>query len=233
MEMSARILVVEDEPAIKALIVANLLHAGFTVLESADAESAWAMVMESAPDVILIDWMLPGVSGYQLVRHIRADARIRDLPVIMLTARVDEVDKIAALEAGVDDYVTKPFSPRELVARIKAVLRRHRSQANLDLVEAGGLSMIPASRKASVRGIGVVLGPIEFRLLHFLMSHSERVYSRRQLLDHVWGERSYIEERTIDVHIRRLRSTLEQHECASLVQTVRGLGYRFSTSTDS
>ncbi|MBL8415615.1 MAG: phosphate regulon transcriptional regulator PhoB [Propionivibrio sp.] len=226
--MPARILVVEDDPAITALIATTLAHAGYSVEKSVDAESAWKRLVSSSPDAVLLDWMLPGMSGFQLLRRLRADMRMRDLPVVMLTARVDEVDKIAALEAGVDDYVTKPFSPRELVARVKAVLRRHEMQTDEDIVESGEICLSSVARKATVRGIGVELGPVEFRLLHFLMSHSERVYSRRQLIVSVWGECSSVEERTIDVHIRRLRSALEPHDCDSMVQTVRGSGYRFS-----
>jgi two-component system, OmpR family, phosphate regulon response regulator PhoB len=231
--MSSRILVVEDEPAVNALIVVNLHHAGFEVLSSADAESAWRMLSDTPPDVMLLDWMLPGMSGFQLVRHMRADSRWRDVPVIMLTARVDEVDKISALEAGADDYITKPFSPRELVARVKAVLRRRDPQMFAGSVELGGLRLVPQTRKALAGQAPISLGPTEFRLLHFLMTHAERVHSRGQLLDYVWGGRSHIEERTVDVHIRRLRCILENHALDGLVQTVRGMGYRFSTRVEN
>jgi two-component system phosphate regulon response regulator PhoB len=231
-QMPARILVVEDDPAVTALIAATLTHSGYSVEKSADAESAWKRLVSSSPDAVLLDWMLPGMSGFQLLRRLRADIRMRDLPVLMLTARVDEVDKIAALEAGVDDYVTKPFSPRELVARLKAVLRRRDRQAGEGIVESGDIGLSSASRKVKVRGIDVELGPVEFRLLYFLISHSERVYGRRQLITALWGECSSVEERTIDVHIRRLRFALEPHGCDSMVQTVRGSGYRFSTLID-
>jgi two-component system phosphate regulon response regulator PhoB len=230
--MSERILVVEDDPPTRGLIVTAITHAGFTVQESWDADSAWKNIVASAPDAILLDWMLPGLSGYQLLRRLRADIRMRDLPVIMLTARSEEVHKIAALDAGVDDYVTKPFSPRELIARIKAVLRRSEVQSGDGLVELGDLSLIAASRKAMVRGNNLALGPVEFRLLHFFMKHAERVYNRRQLINNIWGECSKLEERTVDVHIRRLRSALEKHECDSMVQTVHGAGYRFSIQPD-
>lgn len=231
--MSGRLLVVEDEPAVSELIRVNLAHAGFSVQEAETAETAWQILVETVPDAVLLDWMLPGMSGFQFVRHMRADSRARDVPVIMLTARSDEVDKIAALEAGADDYVTKPFSPRELIARVKAVLRRRDPLMFEETVELGGLRLVPVTRKASAKGENIVLGPTEFRLLHFLMTHSERVHSRGQLLDHVWGGRTVIEERTVDVHIRRLRSVLENHALESLVQTVRGIGYRFSTRLES
>lgn len=230
--MSERILVVEDDPPTRGLIVTAITHAGFSVQESWDADSAWKNIVASAPDAILLDWMLPGLDGFQLLCRLRADIRMRDLPVVMLTARVDEEDKIAALEAGVDDYVTKPFSPRELVARLKAVLRRRDRQVGDGIVDSGEIGLNSASRKVTVRGVDVEIGPIEFRLLHFLMSHSERVFSRRQLIVSVWGECSSVEERTIDVHVRRLRSALEPHGCDSRVQTVRGSGYRFSTLID-
>ncbi|KAB2912434.1 MAG: phosphate regulon transcriptional regulatory protein PhoB [Dechloromonas sp.] len=227
--MSARILIVEDEPAVSELITVNLRHAGFSVDAASDAEMAWRMLRQDRPEVVLLDWMLPGMSGFQLIRHMRADQRCREVPVIMLTARVEEVDKIAALDAGADDYVTKPFSPRELVARVRAVLRRRDVQSVDEGVELGGLRLMPQTRKALVGDAAISLGPTEFRLLHFLMTHAERVHSRGQLLDYVWGGRSHIEERTVDVHIRRLRSVLEDHELDGMVQTVRGLGYRFST----
>ena len=227
--MSARILVVEDEPAIALLIEVNLRSAGFTAHVCGDAESAWRWTRETLPDVILVDWMLPGMSGFQFVRQLRADGRSREVPLIMLTARTDEVDKIAALEAGVDDYVTKPFSPKELVARVKAVLRRRDPQMFDETVEVGELRLVPVTRKVTVKGEALVLGPTEFRLLHFFMTHCERVHSRSQLLDHVWGGRSFIDERTVDVHIRRLRSVLEDHALDAMVQTVRGVGYRFSS----
>lgn len=229
-EMLARVLVVEDEPDINELIVVNLRLAGFDVMTIDNAEAVLMLLSSVLPEVVLLDWMLPGMSGFQLIRHMRADARWRDIPVIMLTARTDEVDKISALDVGADDYVTKPFSPRELVARVKAVIRRRDPKLLEGAVEIGGLRLIPNSRKALAGNDLISLGPTEFRLLHYLMTHAERVHSRGQLIDHVWGGRSHIEERTVDVHIRRLRSLLERHALDGLVQTVRGMGYRFSTN---
>jgi len=230
--MSAKILVVEDEPNINELIVVNLRFAGFEVMTTDNAEAAWQMLSSDSPEVVLLDWMLPGVSGFQMVRHMRADPRWRDIPVIMLTARTEEVDKISALEIGADDYITKPFSPREMVARVKAVIRRRDPKMLEGVVELGGLRLVPNSRKALAGEEPIGLGPTEFRLLHFLMTHAERVHTRGQLLDYVWGGRSHIEERTVDVHIRRLRSVLENHALDGRVQTVRGMGYRFSTCPD-
>ena len=226
--MAANILVVEDEPAIQELIAANLARAGHTVLRATDGETGLRIVREALPDLILLDWMLPGISGLDFARRLRADSRTRDVPVIMLTARGEEVDKIAGLEAGADDYITKPFSPRELVARIKAVLRRRAPQATEEPVEIGGLRLDPSTHRVSGGNLPINLGPTEFRLLHFLMTHPERVHSRAQLLDHVWGDHVFVEERTVDVHIRRLRSALEPMSFEHLVQTVRGAGYRFS-----
>lgn len=231
--MSVHILVVEDEPAIQELIAANLKLAGYSVLRAEDGEQAIALVRDKVPDLILLDWMLPGVSGVQLARRFRSDERTRDVPIIMLTARSEEMDKVAGLEAGADDYVTKPFSPKELMARIQAVLRRRAPQATKDVVEAAGLVLDPVSHRVSGDGQPVALGPTEFRLLHFLMTHPERVHSRAQLLDQVWGDHVFVEERTVDVHIRRLRSALEAGGHDILVQTVRGSGYRFSTHPDS
>ncbi|MCE1170817.1 phosphate regulon transcriptional regulator PhoB [Azovibrio restrictus] len=230
--MAANILVVEDEPAIQELIAANLQLAGHSVLRAEDGEQALSHVRDAVPDVILLDWMLPGVSGIQLARRFRADERTRDVPIIMLTARSEEVDKVAGLEAGADDYVTKPFSPRELMARIKAVLRRRAPQMTEDSVEVEGLSLDPVTHRVLGNGQSVVLGPTEFRLLHFFMTHPERVHSRTQLLDQVWGDHVFVEERTVDVHIRRLRSALEATGHDWLVQTVRGSGYRFSVHPD-
>jgi two-component system phosphate regulon response regulator PhoB len=230
--MAANILVVEDEPAIQELIAANLTRAGHNVIRAADAETGLRLVREALPDLILLDWMLPGMSGMDLARRLRADGRTRDIPIIMLTARGEERDKVAALESGADDYVTKPFSPRELVARIKAVLRRRAPQATEDVVDIAGLRLDPASHRVSGGDQNIALGPTEFRLLHFLMTHPERVHSRAQLLDQVWGDHVFVEERTVDVHIRRLRSALEPAGLDVLVQTVRGAGYRFSRETE-
>ena len=228
--MPATILVVEDEPAIQELIAVNLEHAGHSVLRALDAERAALMVRDILPDVVLLDWMLPGQSGIAFARRLREDERTRAVPIILLTARGTESDKVSGLEAGADDYITKPFSPRELVARIKAVLRRRAPQLAGDPVEIGGLRLDPSTHRVTSPNAGVNLGPTEFRLLHFLMTHPERVHSRTQLLDRVWGDHVFVEERTVDVHIRRLRQALEPAGCDSLVQTVRGSGYRFAAS---
>jgi two-component system phosphate regulon response regulator PhoB len=226
--MSANILVVEDEPAIQELIAANLQHAGHRVLRAYDAEEAIRLVRETLPDIVLLDWMLPGMSGIQFARRLRGEERTRDLPIIMLTARSEEHDKIAGLDAGADDYLTKPFSPRELLARIKAVLRRRAPQMTEDSVDIDGLRLDPVTHRVSGDGKPIELGPTEFRLLHFFMTHAERVHSRTQLLDQVWGDHVFVEERTVDVHIRRLRASLELSGHDRLVQTVRGSGYRLS-----
>mgnify|MGYP000888436858 FL=1 len=227
--MPATILVVEDEPAIQALIEVNLRRAGHDARLAADAESARRMVQEELPDLVLLDWMLPGMSGVDFARQLRSAPRTRGVPIIMLTARAEERDKIEALELGADDYVTKPFSPRELMARIKAVLRRHAPQSTDDAVELGGLRLDPATHRVTAGGSEVNLGPTEFRLLHFLMTHPERVHGRSQLLDQVWGDHVFVEERTVDVHIRRLRAALEAGGYDRLIQTVRGSGYRMSS----
>lgn len=230
--MAATILLVEDEPAIQELIAVNLTRAGHHVVRVADAESAQKVVREALPDLILLDWMLPGVPGIELARRLRADERTRAIPIIMLTARGEEQDKISGLDAGADDYVTKPFSPRELVARIKAVLRRRAPQTTEDPVALGGLRLDPTTHRVSAGEQALSLGPTEFRLLHFLMTHPERVHSRTQLLDQVWGDHVFVEERTVDVHIRRLRAALEPSGHERLVQTVRGSGYRFSVQVE-
>jgi len=228
--MMANILVVEDEPAIQVLIATNLMRAGHEVATACDAEAAQRQIKQALPDLILLDWMLPGMSGIELARSLRGDERTRIVPIIMLTARGDERDKILGLETGADDYITKPFSPRELVARIKAVLRRRAPQSTEDAVEIGGLRLDPASHRIAAGGQAVELGPTEFRLLHFLMTHAERVHSRSQLLDQVWGDHVFVEERTVDVHIRRLRAALEATGHDALIQTVRGSGYRLSAT---
>ncbi len=229
--MPANILVVEDEPVIQTLIAANLKRAGHGVVAALDGETALRRIHEALPDLILLDWMLPGMSGLDLARRLRADARARQVPIIMLTAKGDERDKVLGLESGADDYVTKPFSPRELLARIQAVLRRRRPQASEDAVELGGLRLDPATHRVSAAGHTLAMGPAEFRLLHFLMTHAERVHSRAQLLDQVWGDHVFVEERTVDVHIRRLRGALEPTGLEGLIQTVRGAGYRFSADS--
>ncbi|MDH5539798.1 MAG: phosphate regulon transcriptional regulator PhoB [Rhizobacter sp.] len=224
----SRVLVVEDEPAIAELISINLRHAGHEVSVAADAAQAQVAVNGVLPDLVLLDWMLPGQSGLALARQWRAQARTRELPVIMLTARADEADKIQGLDAGADDYLTKPFSTNELMARIRAVLRR-RLPASLDTVlEAGMLRLDPAAHRVDCSGHEVKLGPTEFRLLRYFMSHAERVHSRAQLLDGVWGDHVYIEERTVDVHVKRLRAALAPVQCEHMIETVRGAGYRFS-----
>ncbi len=228
--MAATILVVEDEPAIQELIAYNLKQAGHQPLRADNAEQALILVANALPDLVLLDWMLPGLSGIELARRLRADKRTRAIPIIMLTARSDEQDKLQGLETGADDYITKPFSPRELNARIKAVLRRRAPEMTDDMVQLGGLKLDPASHRVTGNGEPVDLGPTEFRLLHFLMTHAERVHSRTQLLDQIWGDHVFVEERTVDVHIRRLRKALEPTELDALVQTVRGTGYRFSAS---
>lgn len=228
--MNAKILIVEDEPAIQELLAFNVVQAGFQALRAEDAENMWQQIRNDVPDLILLDWMLPETSGVALAKQLRADARTRDVPIIMLTARGEERDKIQGLESGADDYMTKPFSPRELMARIRAVLRRHLPAMPDDMVAAGGLELSPASHRVSAKGAAIELGPTEFRLLHFFMTHAERVYSRSQLLDQVWGTQVFVEERTVDVHIRRLRAALEATGLDSLIQTVRGSGYRFSTN---
>jgi two-component system phosphate regulon response regulator PhoB len=227
--MSAKILVVEDEPAIQALISVNLKRAGHEVIAALDAESARRHVDEALPDLILLDWMLPGSSGLDFARRLRGEARTRDVPIIMLTARGEETDKVQGLTAGADDYVTKPFSPKELLARIQAVLRRQRPHATEDAIEVGALRLDPVTHRVTAAGRVVNLGPTEFRLLHFLMAHAERVHTRVQLLDQVWGDHVFVEERTVDVHIRRLRAALEATGHDALVQTVRGSGYRLSS----
>ena len=222
------VLVVEDEPAILELLKVNLVDAGYEVIAAEDAESARRRIDEALPDLLLLDWMLPGLSGLAFAKQLRADARTRDLPVIMVTARTDEADRVAGLEAWVDDYVTKPFSPRELKARIKSVLRRRAPEAVQETLAAGPLTLDPSTHRVSVGGATVAMGPTEFRLLRFLLARPERVHTRRQLLDQVWGDHVYIEERTVDVHIRRLRLALEPHGADAMVETVRGTGYRLA-----
>ena len=226
--MTASILVVEDEPAIAELLRVNLEDAGFAVHAVADAESAQIQIRAALPDLVLLDWMLPGQSGLAFARALRAEARTRELPIIMVTARSDEADRVAGLEAWVDDYVTKPFSPRELKARIKSVLRRRAPEAAQETLTVGTLQLDPVAHRTTAAGVPVTLGPTEFRLLKFLMARPDRVHTRTQLLDQVWGDHVYIEERTVDVHIRRLRVALEPAGHDVMVETVRGSGYRLS-----
>jgi two-component system, OmpR family, phosphate regulon response regulator PhoB len=227
-----QILVVEDEQPIREMIAFGLRRAGFAVREAEDCRSARAALVDLRPDLILMDWMLPDNSGLELTRALKRERETRDLPIIMLTARAEEADKIAGLEGGADDYVTKPFSPRELIARVNAVLRRVGSPDETETIRFDALTLDRAAHRVMVGEEGVPLGPTEYRLLEFFMTHPERVYSREQLLDRVWGGNVYVEERTIDVHIRRLRRALEPHRCDRMVQTVRGAGYRFSTRNE-
>ncbi|MFZ2649732.1 MAG: phosphate regulon transcriptional regulator PhoB [Burkholderiaceae bacterium] len=226
------VLLVEDEAAIAELVAINLRHAGYEVSVAADAEHAIAAVNAVLPDLVIVDWMLPGQSGLALAKRWRTQARTRELPIIMLTARAGEGDKIAGLDAGADDYLTKPFSPHELLARIRAVLRRKAPEALDSAVTIGQLSLDPGTRRVCRGEREVKLGPTEFRLLHFLMTHPQRVHSRALLLDRVWGDHVFIEERTIDVHVKRLREALGPVQCASMIETVRGAGYRLSQSSD-
>lgn len=231
--MTTQILIVEDEPAIQALLAYTLKQAGFAVLQAKNAETAVEIINDKLPDLVLLDWMLPNMSGIEFARLIRRKERTKFLPIIMLTARVGENDKVSGLEIGADDYITKPFSPRELTARIKAVLRRRLPERSDDMMEVNELRLDPATHRVSVSDREVTLGPTEFRLLRFLMTHAERVYTRSQLLDRVWGDHVFVEDRTIDVHIRRLRKALEVVGKDKLLQTVRGSGYRFTTGTEA
>jgi two-component system phosphate regulon response regulator PhoB len=224
---SRRILVVEDEEPIRQMLAFSLTRAGFEVDEAGDCSSARRCIADSPPDLVLVDWMLPDSSGLELTRALRREEANRELPIIMLTAKAEEREKVIGLDGGADDYITKPFSPKELIARINALLRRS-APAGDTLLNAGELSLDPVSHRVSVNGKEVNLGPTEYRLLMFLMQHPDRVYSRGQLLDYVWGQNVYVEDRTVDVHIRRLRQALEDHNVDSYVQTVRGTGYRFS-----
>ena len=228
--MQKRILIVDDEPAIRDMVAFALRKGDFEPAHAADAREAQASIADNVPDLILLDWMLPGTSGLELARRWRREELTREIPIIMLTARGEENDRVGGLEAGVDDYVVKPFSARELLARIRAVMRRARDDDEDGSVTIGELRIDGAAHRVFARGEPVAIGPTEYRLLHFFMTHPERVYSRSQLLDHVWGGSVYVEERTIDVHIRRLRKTLEPSGLDGMVQTVRGAGYRFSAS---
>lgn len=226
--MNTTILVVEDEPAIQELVAVNLSFAGHKVLRADDAEQARILIDAELPDLILLDWMLPGMSGPALAKLLRQDDRTRNVPIIMLTAKSSEQDKVDGLELGADDYITKPFSPKELMARIKAVLRRRAPQLTDDVVRIGTLELDPTTHRVTGDGDTLSTGPTEFRLLHFFMTHPERVFSRAQLLDRVWGDHVFVEERTVDVHIRRLRKALEPTAHDRHIETVRGAGYRFT-----
>jgi two-component system phosphate regulon response regulator PhoB len=224
----SRVLVVEDEAAIAELIALNLRHAGFDVVVAIDGDAAQQEVDKVLPDLVLLDWMLPGTSGLALAKRWRGQQRTKDLPVIMLTARAEETDKVAGLDAGADDYLTKPFSTQELMARVRAVLRRKAPQALDSAVEIAGLRLHPATRRVSCLEQDVKIGPTEFKLLHFFMTHPERVHSRAQLLDRVWGDHVFIEERTVDVHVKRLREALSGVQRSQMIETVRGAGYRLT-----
>ena len=226
--MPANILVVEDEPSIQELLALNLTQAGHNPIRALSVEQAQMLIREALPDLIILDWMLPGMSGIEFARKLKSDELTKSIPIIMLTARGEETDKVRGLEVGADDYVTKPFSPRELNARIKAVLRRRAPQMTDDPIEVSGLRLDPMTHRVSGNGATLELGPTEFRLLHYLMSNPERVHSRSQVLDRVWGDRVFVEDRTVDVHIRRLRLALAESGHEDLIQTVRGVGYRFS-----
>ena len=228
--MNSGILIVEDEQVTKRMIEVNMERAGYQVRSASSVSEAEARIRELLPDLVLLDWVLPDATGLALARRLRTDQRTRDIPIIMLTSRLRECDKVTGLEVGADDYITKPFSPRELMSRIKAVLRRRAPQMTDERVELAELQLDPVSHRVQGRGHALELGPTEFRLLHFFMTHTERVYSRTQLLDQVWGDDVFVEERTVDVHIRRLRLALEPSGHAGLIQTVRGSGYRFSAA---
>ena len=226
--MSRTIMLVEDEAPIREMLKIVLEQAGFLVNEAEDFDIALEKMVEPYPDLVLLDWMLPGGSGVQLARKLKEHEFTRDIPIIMLTARGEEEDKVRGLEAGADDYITKPFSPKELVARIKAVMRRVTPTASDELINFAGLILDPVAHRVSANDDRVEMGPTEFKLLHFFMAHAERVFSREQLLDNVWGTNVYVEDRTVDVHIRRLRKAISAHGHDSMIQTVRGAGYRFS-----
>lgn len=227
--MKGKILIVEDESAIREMLGYTLMKEGYACEDAADIEQARAIIEKSRPDLILLDWMLPGISGIDFARRLRGDTETHSIPIIMLTARGEEADKVRGLDTGVDDYVTKPFSTRELLARMRAVLRRYSNEEQQGVIEIGGLVLDPETYRVSAGEQNIEISPTEFKLLHFFITHPERVYTRAQLLDHVWGQNVYVEERTVDVHIRRMRKTLEPYGFDRFIQTVRSVGYRFST----
>lgn len=226
--MNRQILVVEDETPIREMISFVLEQNGFNSIEAKDYDQAFTLIKEPYPDLILLDWMLPGGTGVKIAKELKRNEFTRNIPIIMLTARSDENDKVMGFDAGIDDYITKPFSPKELIARIKAVIRRVSPTSLEEVIEFKGLSLDPVAHRVGINGKPLDLGPTEFRLLHFFMTHTERVYSREQLLDNVWGVNVYVEDRTVDVHIRRLRKAITGAGHENFVQTVRGSGYRFS-----
>ena len=226
--MSRKIMIVEDEAPIREMLSFVMEQHGYQVIEAGDYQSALDKIVEPFPDMILLDWMIPGGTGIQLAKKLKSDDFTRSIPIIMLTARGEEEDKVRGLEVGADDYITKPFSPKELMARIRAVFRRVSPTALDEPIDVEGLRLDPVSHRVTAFNDPVDMGPTEFKLLHFFMTHPERVYSREQLLDNVWGTNVYVEHRTVDVHIRRLRKALELHDHSRLIQTVRGVGYRFS-----
>ncbi|KMV31223.1 phosphate regulon transcriptional regulator PhoB [Photobacterium swingsii] len=227
--MVRRILVVEDEAPIREMLCFVLEQKGYQAIEAEDYDSALEKICEPYPELILLDWMLPGGSGINLIKHLKRDEMTRQIPVVMLTARGEEEDKVRGLEVGADDYITKPFSPKELMARLKAVMRRVSPTSLDDVIDVHGLKLDPVSHRVTSNEAPLDMGPTEFKMLHFFMTHQERVYSREQLLNNVWGTNVYVEDRTVDVHIRRLRKALEPDGHDKMVQTVRGAGYRFST----
>ncbi|EMK5745487.1 phosphate regulon transcriptional regulator PhoB [Proteus mirabilis] len=226
--MARRILVVEDETAIREMICFVLEQNGFQPIEAEDYDTVLSFLIDPYPDLVLLDWMIPGGSGIQVIKQMKRENNTRDIPIIMLTAKGEEEDKVKGLETGADDYVIKPFSPKELVARVKAILRRLSPMSAEDVIEFNGLSLDPVSHRVTSQDKPIDMGPTEFKLLHFFMTHPERVYSREQLLNYVWGTNVYVEDRTVDVHIRRLRKAIEQDGHDRMIQTVRGTGYRFS-----
>ena len=226
--MARRILVVEDETAIREMICFVLEQNGFQPIEAEDYDSALSFLIDPYPDLVLLDWMIPGGSGLQVIKQMKRESNTRDIPIIMLTAKGEEEDKVQGLETGADDYVIKPFSPKQLVARVKAILRRLSPMSSEDIIEFNGLGLDPVSHRVTSQDKPIDMGPTEFKLLHFFMTHPERVYSREQLLNYVWGTNVYVEDRTVDVHIRRLRKAIEEDGHDRMIQTVRGTGYRFS-----
>jgi len=229
--MKGKILIIEDESAIREMLGYALMKDGYSFLEAADVEQARPILMHEKPDLILMDWMLPGMSGVDYARRVRNSPETRDIPIIMLTARGEEADKVRALDTGADDYITKPFSTKELLARIRALLRRTSTGGDelKAIISMNGLTLDPETFRVTANNENIDISPTEFRLLHFFITHPERVYSRAQLLDQVWGQNVYVEERTVDVHIRRLRKTLGPYGFDNFIQTVRSVGYRFST----